>query len=152
MKLYYFLGRLLNVPLAIGFNVYCMLTGNPRVRVIVKNQDKDILLVQSWTSSDEWGFPGGGVDRGESYKAAACRELREETGITISEDQLASVGKIHTWGHDEFIFMTTCANCRLPEELPHRYEIKAADWFASTSLPKLGRLARQIAIKVDTNQ
>ena len=32
---------------------------------------------------EKWGFPGGGVEDGESYEAAAYRELAEETGVAL---------------------------------------------------------------------
>lgn len=39
-----------------------------------------------------WELPGGGIDAGETYREAAVRELREETGIPITPDQ---VGPAH---------------------------------------------------------
>jgi 8-oxo-dGTP pyrophosphatase MutT (NUDIX family) len=32
-----------------------------------------------------WATPGGGLDLGESYAQAACRELLEETGLSIDD-------------------------------------------------------------------
>lgn len=32
---------------------------------------------------EKWGFPGGGVEEGESYEHAAYRELEEETGVRL---------------------------------------------------------------------
>ena len=32
---------------------------------------------------EKWGFPGGGVEEGEDYEAAAHRELEEETGVRL---------------------------------------------------------------------
>jgi len=42
-----------------------------------------------------WQMPQGGIDPGETPKAAAYRELREETGVT--PDLVEAVAKSHGW-------------------------------------------------------
>ncbi|KJS14910.1 MAG: ADP-ribose pyrophosphatase [Peptococcaceae bacterium BRH_c4b] len=49
--------------------------------VAVMNNEKKILLVKNWKRG--WEFPGGYVENGESVKAAAIREVKEEAGIEI---------------------------------------------------------------------
>lgn len=47
----------------------------------VRNDDNEILLVRSPRRG--WELPGGQVEEGESIKAAAIRETKEESGIEI---------------------------------------------------------------------
>lgn len=63
-------------------------------KTILVNEVGEILVLQRavWEEDPELGhkpdFPGGQVEGGESEKDAAVRELLEETGITISPNDL----------------------------------------------------------------
>lgn len=62
---------------------------NKFARVIVVNQDGDVLAVcQPKADVQNYCFPGGKVERAESPKAAASRELYEELGIRVSQRRL----------------------------------------------------------------
>jgi 8-oxo-dGTP diphosphatase len=56
----------------------------PSVHILVRRADR-ILLVKRGRPPFEglWGLPGGAVELGESVQAAAIRETREETGLTV---------------------------------------------------------------------
>lgn len=60
-------------------------------RILIVDPDDRILLFRfahahgPLAGVEYWGVPGGGVEPGESYAAAACRELTEETGIRLDD-------------------------------------------------------------------
>lgn len=47
--------------------------------VILSDTNGRVLLTRR-ADDDTWGIPGGGVEPGESWREAALRECREETG------------------------------------------------------------------------
>ncbi|MET7778065.1 NUDIX domain-containing protein [Streptomyces mirabilis] len=51
-------------------------------RVIVLDSDNRVLLLSYAENGGFWATPGGSLEPGETYQAAALRELREELGVT----------------------------------------------------------------------
>lgn len=63
------------------------------VRVLLRSQSNRILLFLSHFEPGSglppaWVFPGGGIEPGESERAAALRELKEETGRVFQDSDL----------------------------------------------------------------
>jgi 8-oxo-dGTP pyrophosphatase MutT (NUDIX family) len=73
-----------------------------RGRVLMQERDEHATY-----DPDRWCLPGGGVEDGEDFRAAAVRELAEETGLVVEPHHLASLGvtRFHNpacRGEDEF--------------------------------------------------
>ncbi len=64
------------------------------VKTIVTDNEGRVLLLQrsdKVSNPQDWGFPGGGVDKDEDPAVAAMREVVEEAGIGVESPQLLSV-------------------------------------------------------------
>lgn len=54
------------------------------------NEKKEVLL-QRRGDSNQWGFPGGAIELGETPQMAAIRETKEETGLDVEAGRLIGI-------------------------------------------------------------
>lgn len=79
--------------------IYIILrTQPPRTRVVVV-VDSHILMIRDWLGPGSWTLPGGGLYQQESSATGACRELFEETGISLRPKDLQSLGQYKVRSH-----------------------------------------------------
>lgn len=72
---------------------WCLRRPTCRGAAVAVVENGSLLLVRP-SYREEWGLPGGLVDRAESAAPAAARELHEETAIMVSADALTPLGEI----------------------------------------------------------
>jgi 8-oxo-dGTP pyrophosphatase MutT (NUDIX family) len=67
--------------------------------------DGERILLGHATRSPRWDIPKGEAEPGEDFAAAAARELREETGLSVAPGELAALG-VHPYlrGKDLALF------------------------------------------------
>ena len=117
-------------------------------RVLPVSPDGAVLLLHEQDPGHPgvlyWGTIGGAVDPGETHLEAAVRELREETGIVVTTEQIAGpIGTgVHpfSWAGTHYVSHTTffaaalerdvevCFDGLEPEEVGN--VLAAAWWFA----------------------
>ena len=100
------------------------------------------LLLQQRSDGGQWGLPGGSVEIGESLATAVVREVREETGLTVTPRRLIGVYSdpsfqvIRYPNGTVWHYVTACFECAMRGgELTTCDETLALDWFAPSRLP-----------------
>lgn len=120
----------LSLPL---LHVY--LRGTSRTRVLVTS-GTDVLVVKPWLGNGKWILPGGGMHRNEPAKSAALRELREETGIRVTE---AEYVRAYVYNEDRLLFNYELFTVKLekkPELKRQLLEIVDIAWVPANKLSK----------------
>ena len=96
--------------------------------------DDDHILVQDRLNPDWPGitFPGGHVEKGESFVESVIREVREETGLTVHHPVLCGVKQFQTQEDARYVVLFYKTDC-------FSGELKASDegevfWIPRSSL------------------
>ncbi|MFA6520679.1 MAG: NUDIX domain-containing protein [Candidatus Paceibacterota bacterium] len=128
-KIYYFFKN----PI---YRTYCFIF-RPKslgVKIIVENENK-VLMVRISYAHKLWSFPGGGVDKGESFKGSALRELEEEVGIKTTD--LVEMGEYHSKRNFKRN-VVRCFYMKVNSSFVKidNFEISEAGWYNPDQLPK----------------
>ena len=97
---------------------------------VVTNDRREVLLLNHVLRPvSGWGLPGGFLDAGEQPEAAFRRELREETGLELSDVSFARIRTLHR--HIEIIFRAAA----IGEPAIRSLEITDLGWFDLDNMP-----------------
>ncbi|WP_417592477.1 NUDIX domain-containing protein [Owenweeksia hongkongensis] len=113
--------------------------------VIVKSaqDERQILLIQRKNDpfKGKWALPGGFVETDENILTGAARELKEETGIEVSEKDLHFIGYFDKPDRDprgRVISFAFTAEVSSDTKYQAGDDAKNAQWFYIKELPELG--------------
>lgn len=114
---------------------YLAIRFSRRTRVLIICND-EVLMVKSWLGSGKWGLPGGGLHQGEDPVQGALREIKEETSINASPEQLVAVGdyayRFRGFHYDCIFFKLEFA--AKPEIAKQAGEIVEIGWFPRAAI------------------
>jgi len=100
--------------------------------LIQDEQGRILVLEHTYRREVPWGLPGGWLKYAESPERGLAREVREETGLDVSVDQLLAAD---FWGRSQLDMLYRCSVLRgtyaaTDETSSHR-------WVPTTELPRL---------------
>jgi 8-oxo-dGTP pyrophosphatase MutT (NUDIX family) len=115
--------------------LYIYLRDSQRSRVVIE-ADGNFLMLRGWHDGSRWSLPGGGVHKNEHAAASAVREVREETGIQLKENDLVNLGpdKYAERGLNFDIHRYGCRLIQKPETKKQYLEVIDLRWISSDEL------------------
>lgn len=103
--------------------------------LLIDEKNKLFLSVSLKTDKTDFNLPGGKVEKGETFKQAAIREMKEETGLDILEKDLIIFQEDFVDGFKVITYLTTnyTNNIYTEEEgivkwLPYIFLTKSKSW------------------------
>ncbi|XP_055596841.1 m7GpppN-mRNA hydrolase [Uranotaenia lowii] len=104
--------------------------------ILISEDLKNCLLVQSFYSKSSWGFPKGKINEGEDPMHCAIREVKEETGFNAT-NLIVPTDFLELTINDQYTRLYLV--CGVPQDtvfVPQtRNEIRCCEWFPIDQLP-----------------
>ncbi len=104
------------------------------VRAVVTRGGR-LLMVRHRSGVHPWSLPGGGVNRGEDFSAAALREVHEEGGCAAQIERLLGIYDQHDGGFDNYVAVFVCAATEDARPPVGDLEIVDARFFLPQDIP-----------------
>ena len=120
--------------------------------VWIVNSNNQILVTQRHPRKKAgglWEFTGGGVLSGETTRAGACRELKEELGISCCENELELLG-VYSAGHYFMDVYTVRKDLRDDEIVPDENEVVDWTWLSGEEAEifiESGKMVHSVALR-----
>lgn len=112
------------------------------VAAIITNEQGGVLLLNHvLRPASGWGIPGGFISLGEQPEAALRREIREETGLELSNISMYRVRTLKR--HVEIIFLANSVG----DAAVMSREITELCWFDPDEVPAEMNLDQQFLIR-----
>lgn len=108
------------------------------VHIICERDGRVLLMRRAGTGFFDglFSLPGGHVEAGESVRAAAARELREETGLVVDTADLRFCGVVHRLSDTNRIdFFVAASRWQGEARVLEPHKCDALDWFDGGALP-----------------
>ncbi len=105
---------------------------HPCVIVLVKDGGRCLLTRKTGWAPGRYGLVAGFVDNGESLEGAACREVKEEVGVEVTD--LRYVGS-QNWPFPSQLMIGFVARYAGGELAVDHEELEDARWFPGDALP-----------------
>lgn len=110
--------------------------------VMTNEQEPKVLLIERGNEPFKgyWAFPGGFMEMNETLEQCAVRELKEETGMDVSEDDLFAFGTFSAVDRDprgRTISKAYLVIIDKPVQVRGLDDAANAEWFPIEALPQL---------------
>lgn len=108
--------------------------------VITKEDSPKVLLIERGAEPFKgcWAFPGGFLNMDETTEQCAIRELKEETGLEVTDvRQIGTYSKVDRDPRGRTITVVYLAEVDSPMEVNGQDDAAKAQWFPIDVLPEL---------------
>lgn len=108
--------------------------------VFTKEEEPKVLLIQRGNEPYKgcWAFPGGFMNMEETAEECAVRELKEETGLTVTRiQQIGAYSKVDRDPRGRTVSIAYLAIVDAPTAVAGMDDAAKATWFPLSSLPDL---------------